>query len=64
MRGSANDERALTSTLPPLLGLERAARVVCDAVAGFGPLQRYLDDPGVGEVWITGRLPHGSRWKR
>ncbi len=24
-----------------------------DAVAGFGPLQRYLDDPTVEEIWIN-----------
>ena len=29
------------------------ARAVLDAVAGFGPLQRYLDDPGIEEIWIN-----------
>ena len=29
------------------------ARDVYDAVAGFGPLQAYLDDPSVEEVWIN-----------
>jgi pilus assembly protein CpaF len=47
------DERASTSTLPPLLDRHRAARVVYDAVAGFGPLQRHLDDPAVEEIWIN-----------
>jgi pilus assembly protein CpaF len=28
-------------------------REVEDAVAGFGPLQRYLDDPDVEELWIN-----------
>ena len=28
-------------------------RDVLDAVAGFGPLQRYLDDPEVEEIWIN-----------
>jgi pilus assembly protein CpaF len=45
------DERALASTLPPLPGA--AARHVYDAVAGFGPLQPYLDDPTVEEVWVN-----------
>jgi pilus assembly protein CpaF len=46
------DERALSSSLPPV-GDERAvARSVLDAVAGFGPLQRWLDDPEVEEIWI------------
>jgi pilus assembly protein CpaF len=47
------DERSLTSTLPPLADRRATAREVFDAVAGFGPLQRYLDDPAVEEVWIN-----------
>jgi pilus assembly protein CpaF len=47
------DERTLTSALPPLPDRTRASRDVYDAVAGFGPLQRYLDDPQVEEVWIN-----------
>ncbi len=30
-----------------------AARSVYDAVAGYGPLQRHLDDPSVEEIWIN-----------
>ncbi len=47
------DERSLTSSLPPLVDRPVAARAVYDAVAGFGPLQRHLDDPTVEEVWIN-----------
>ncbi|MGN6472022.1 MAG: CpaF family protein [Mycobacteriales bacterium] len=47
------DERAATSTLPPLADPDGVARSVYDAVAGFGPLQRYLDDPAVEEIWIN-----------
>ena len=47
------DERALTSSLPPLSDARSAARAVYDAVAGFGPLQRHLDDPTVEEIWIN-----------
>ncbi|GAC1610550.1 MAG: ATPase, T2SS/T4P/T4SS family [Mycobacteriales bacterium] len=47
------DERVLTSTLAPLSDSRTAARAVYDAVAGFGPLQRYLDDPTVEEIWIN-----------
>ncbi len=47
------DERTLTSSLPPLSDPFVAARSVYDAVAGFGPLQRHLDDPTVEEVWIN-----------
>jgi hypothetical protein len=47
------DERSLTSSLPPLPDPRSAARAVYDAVAGFGPLQRHLDDPTVEEIWIN-----------
>ncbi|MBK5307490.1 MAG: Flp pilus assembly complex ATPase component TadA [Frankiaceae bacterium] len=47
------DERALTSSLAPLPDSRTAARAVYDAVAGFGPLQRHLDDPTVEEIWIN-----------
>jgi pilus assembly protein CpaF len=42
-----------TATLPPLGDRDRATRVVLDAVAGFGPLQRWLDDPAVEEIWVN-----------
>ena len=57
------DDRSLTSSLPPLTDSRQAAKAVYDAVAGYGPLQRYLDDPQV-EVWINERLAHGWRSKR
>ena len=47
------DERALSSSLAPLPDPAAAARSVYDAVAGFGPLQRHLDDPTVEEIWIN-----------
>ncbi len=47
------DERSLTSNLPPLADPLQAAKAVYDAVAGFGPLQRHLDDPHVEEIWIN-----------
>jgi pilus assembly protein CpaF len=31
---------------------------VFDAVAGPGPLQKYIDDPTVEEIWINERLSH------
>lgn len=45
--------RVLTSALPPVGDPERVARAVLDAVAGFGALQRWLDDPEVEEIWIN-----------
>lgn len=47
------DERSLTSQLPPLADRRGMARMVYDAVAGFGPLQAYLDDPAVEEIWVN-----------
>jgi pilus assembly protein CpaF len=47
------DERSLSHALPPLRDPEAVARTVLDAVAGFGALQPYLDDPTVEEVWIN-----------
>ena len=46
-------ERSLTSTLPPIADVESVVRDVLDRVAGFGPLQRYLDDPEIEEVWVN-----------
>lgn len=50
---SSYDERTLTRALPPLGDVELVVRDVVDGVAGFGPLQRYLDDPDVEEIWIN-----------
>jgi pilus assembly protein CpaF len=47
------DERSLTFSLPPLSDTRQAARAVYDAVAGYGPLQRHLDDPEFEEIWIN-----------
>lgn len=47
------DERSLVSSLPVLPDKAAVARAVFDAVAGFGPLQRYLDDPSIEEVWVN-----------
>lgn len=46
-------ERSLAGGLPRLGDAARVSRTVFDAVAGFGPLQRYLDDPAVEEIWIN-----------
>jgi len=47
------DERSLIGSVPPLGDTAAAHKAVVDAVAGLGPLQRYLDDPGVEEIWIN-----------
>ncbi|WP_108719414.1 CpaF family protein [Miniimonas sp. S16] len=48
------EERALAGRLVPLPDPELAAKAVTDAVAGLGPLQPYLEDPQVEEIWING----------
>jgi pilus assembly protein CpaF len=47
------DERALLGGLPALRDPEEAQRLLLDSVAGYGPLQPYLDDPSVEEIWIN-----------
>ncbi len=47
------DDRSLAGLVPPLPDPGVAAKQVLDAVAGLGPLQPYLDDPEVEEVWIN-----------
>jgi pilus assembly protein CpaF len=47
------DERSLHGGLPSLPNVEDAVKSVIDAVAGFGPLQRYFDDPQIEEIWIN-----------
>lgn len=47
------DERSMSGGMPQLPDLADAVKAITDAVAGFGPLQEYLDDPRVEEVWIN-----------
>ncbi len=47
------DERALVADLPAVNDATSMASEVFDAVAGFGPLQRLLDDLTVEEIWIN-----------
>ncbi len=53
---AAYDERSLRGHVPPLPDAAAATKAVVDAVAGLGPLQQYLDDPEVEEIWIN--APH------
>jgi pilus assembly protein CpaF len=46
-------DRAVTSSLPPLGDPAQVSRAVLDAVAGFGPLQPFLDDRTIEEIWIN-----------
>ncbi|MHA7134028.1 CpaF family protein [Oerskovia turbata] len=47
------DTRSALGAVPPLADPPSAVRAVLDAVAGLGPLQQYLDDPSVEEIWIN-----------
>lgn len=47
------EERSLLGLVDPLADPVAAAQDVVDAVAGLGPLQRYLDDPTIEEIWIN-----------
>lgn len=47
------DERSLLGLVDPLPDAASTAKDLVDAVAGLGPLQRYLDDPTIEEVWIN-----------
>ena len=47
------EERSLTGGLPALGDSYETVRDVLDSVAGFGPLQRFFDDPTVEEIWVN-----------
>ncbi|AKU16256.1 CpaF family protein [Luteipulveratus mongoliensis] len=47
------EERSLHGGLVPLADRDVATRAVLDAVVGYGPLQPYLDDPTIEEIWIN-----------
>jgi pilus assembly protein CpaF len=48
------EARVQRSNLPRLLDRTSVRKEVVDRVAGFGPIQEFLDDPSVEEVWING----------
>jgi pilus assembly protein CpaF len=50
------DERTLSGSLPIVADKDELGRLIADDVVGFGPLQKYLDDPEVEEIWLNG--PH------
>ena len=49
----AHDDRSLSGAVRPLDDPDRMVAELVARVAGFGPLQSYLDDPAVEEVWIN-----------
>jgi pilus assembly protein CpaF len=49
----AHDERSLTGIVAPVSNVESMVGELVARVSGFGPLQAFLDDPTVEEVWIN-----------
>lgn len=47
------EARAGRGVVPLITDTALAAKSVLDAVSGLGPLQQYLDDPEVEEIWIN-----------
>jgi len=52
------DQRSILGSVPPLVDAGAAHKALVDAVSGLGPLQRYLDDPEVEEIWINSPAKH------
>ena len=48
-----HDERSLTGAVAPVPDVEAVVGELVARVSGFGPLQAFLDDPAVEEVWIN-----------
>src|SRR3954454_15737243 len=48
-----HDERSLTGAVPAAADPPHLVAPLGPGVAGFGPLQPYLDDPHVEEIWIN-----------
>jgi pilus assembly protein CpaF len=49
----AHDERSLTGVVAPVSDVDSMVGELVARVSGFGPLQPFLDDPTVEEIWIN-----------
>ncbi len=49
----AHDERSLTGMVSPVGDVDAVVGELVARVSGFGPLQPFLDDPAVEEIWIN-----------
>jgi pilus assembly protein CpaF len=49
----AHDDRSLTGVVAPVSDVDAMVGELVARVSGFGPLQPFLDDPTVEEVWIN-----------
>ncbi len=48
-----HDDRSLTGVVSPVPDPDGTVEELVARVSGFGPLQRFLDDPEVEEIWIN-----------
>src|SRR6478672_7372164 len=48
-----HDERSLTGIVAPVPDVDSVIGELVARVSGFGPLQPFLDDPTVEEIWIN-----------
>ncbi len=48
-----HDERSLTGVVAPVADVSATVGELVARVSGFGPLQPYLDDPAIEEIWIN-----------
>jgi pilus assembly protein CpaF len=48
-----HDERSLTGVVAPVPDAQAVVGELVARVSGFGPLQPFLDDPAVEELWIN-----------
>ncbi|WP_191907887.1 hypothetical protein [Nocardioides cynanchi] len=49
----AHDDRSLTGAVAPVSDVDSVVGELVARVSGFGPLQPFLDDPTVEEIWIN-----------
>ena len=49
----AHDERSLTGVVAAVSDVDSMVGELVARVSGFGPLQQFLDDPAVEEIWIN-----------
>ena len=50
---ASHEDAVLAGSAAPLMEAQAWADTLVDSMAGFGPLQKYLDDPDVEELWIN-----------
>ncbi|WP_244246881.1 CpaF family protein [Nocardioides euryhalodurans] len=48
-----HDQRSLTGSVAPVADVDSVVGELVARVSGFGPLQPFLDDPTVEEIWIN-----------